>query len=70
METMRCYFMRDGHIAAIKLLDPSPDEHAIVYALALIRVRDDECDGVEVWDRERMVFQYPPTVSERRNIAG
>ena len=57
---MRCYFMRDGHIASVELLDQLSDEQAIAAAgqRFLVRVREG-FDGFEVWDRERRVFRYP-----------
>jgi hypothetical protein len=53
--------MRDGHIAAVELLDDVPDdESAIDKARILFNARTREhFDGFAIWDRERLVFRYP-----------
>jgi hypothetical protein len=58
---MRCYFMRDGHIAAVELLDDVTDDNSAidkVRVLFNLRTRE-HFDGFEIWDRERRVFRYP-----------
>jgi hypothetical protein len=58
---MRCYFLKNGHIGAVEVLEPGlSDTDAIKKGstLFLKRLRDGY-DGFEVWDRERVVFRYP-----------
>ena len=58
---MRCYFMRNGHIAAVEILDDVKDDATAIKrgsALFLQRVRAG-FEGFEIWERDRMVFQYP-----------
>jgi hypothetical protein len=60
-QAMRCYFMRDGHIAAVEILpDASSDGDAIKQACMLFvsRLRD-SFDGFELWDQARKVYCYP-----------
>ena len=56
---MRCYFMRDGHIAAVELLSDASDAAAIAQALVLFKERQDKFAGFEVWDRARFVYRFP-----------
>jgi hypothetical protein len=62
---MRCYFMRDGHIASVEFLESTTDRERVVEAEALfnIKARDAGCDGFEVWDGPRFVYRYPPDKS-------
>jgi hypothetical protein len=65
---MRCYLMRNGHIAAVELLeDVTDDRDAIKQGSArfLGRLREGY-EGFEIWERDRMVFRYP----EDENQAG
>lgn len=56
---MRCYLKRDGHIRAVEELPGLTDAEAISTCHALFVARGKEFDGFEVWDRARMVVQYP-----------
>jgi hypothetical protein len=58
---MRCYFLRDGHIAAVEVLpDGSDDDTAIKQSCMLFVSRLGESfDGFELWDRARKVYCYP-----------
>lgn len=56
---MRCYFMRDGHIAAVELLSDVSDAAAIAQAVVLFKDRQDKYAGFEVWDRARFVHRFP-----------
>lgn len=65
---MRCYFMRDGRIAGVKLLDGMRDDATAIKRgceLFLDRVREG-IEGIEIWERDRLVFRYP----EEENAAG
>lgn len=58
---MRCYFMRNGHIAAVEVLEEGSDDKAAIKqgsALFVARLRQG-FEGFEIWDRERVVFRYP-----------
>ena len=57
---MRCYFMRDGHIASVELLDVKSDEEAVEKCRALFEERKAKFDGFEVWDRTRKIAHGPP----------
>ena len=57
---MRCYFMRDGHIAAVELLDVKSDEEAVEKCRALFEERKSKFEGFEVWDRTRKIAHGPP----------
>ncbi len=56
---MRCYFLAQGHIQAVEVLEVASDEEAIKKASALFEERrhDRGFEAFEVWDRDRMVFQ-------------
>jgi len=56
---VRCYFMRDGHIAAVELLTDTSDVAAIAQALELFAKREGKYAGFEVWDRARFVYRFP-----------
>lgn len=61
---MRCYFIRDGHIAAVEALTAATDDDAIrqaerLFAERLFRDRDERFVSFEVWDRARFVYRYP-----------
>ena len=58
---MRCYFMKNGHIAAVEVLEEGIEDGAAIKVggvLFLARIRDG-FEGFEIWDRERVVFRYP-----------
>ncbi len=59
---MRCYFMQKGHIADVEQLPGLNDEQAVEKSREMFEARKDEADyeGFEVWDRSRMIIQYPP----------
>ncbi len=62
---MRCYFMQDGHIAAVELLPEGlSDQDATERAKALFRERWKQAryDGLEVWDKTRFIYRGPPTL--------
>jgi hypothetical protein len=57
---MRCYFMKDGHIQAVEELPDLWDDQVIEKSHRLFEAKPKgQFDGFEVWDRTRMVFQYP-----------
>jgi hypothetical protein len=64
---MRCYFMRDGHIAGVEEMPSLTDEEAVQKARSLFAARKDKFkfDGFEVWELARVVIQEPPTAPGR-----
>ena len=66
---MRCYFLRDGHIAGVEIAaTPAPpgfsDRDAIARAHILSSKRKGPLDGFEVWDSGRAVLRHPDTYAE------
>ena len=60
---MRCYFMRDGHIGAVEMLQPADDKAIIEQARSLFKELGPlrTADGFEVWDGPRFVYRFPET---------
>ena len=58
---MRCYFMRNGYIDRVVLLENVTDDSAAIKkgAELFIARLSLNFDGFEIWDRDRMVFRYP-----------
>ena len=58
---MRCYFMKAGHILAVRLLSQDDDEGRIRQAKELFEMAGKrlDADGFEVWDGPRFVFRFP-----------
>ena len=58
---MRCYFLKDGRIAAVELLSADTDEGRIAEARDLFNVKGlpRGAEGFEVWDQGRFVYRYP-----------
>lgn len=63
---MRCYLMRNGHIASVEFLIPAPDEALIEQGKAHFRrlAADTSVDGFEIWDGARKVHVYPPDIDQ------
>ena len=59
---MRCYFMRNGHIAAVEYLTTPDDDGRIAEARELFRSKGASrgADGFEVWDGLRFLYRFPP----------
>ena len=60
---VRCYFMKDGHIAAVEYLHRETDGSRIAEARELFELkgRPRGAEGFEVWDGPRFVYRYPET---------
>jgi hypothetical protein len=58
---MRCYLMRDGHIAAVELLSSSTDETRIAEAREIFESNQStrQFDGYEVWEGARFIYRWP-----------
>jgi hypothetical protein len=65
---MRCYFMRNGHIASVEVLEGVTDDAAAIKlgSTSFLKRLRDGFEGFEIWERDRMVFRYP----EDENQAG
>jgi hypothetical protein len=62
---MRCYFLRDGHLAGVEMLPPGfSDEDAIARAHILSSKRKGPLDGFEVWERGRAIVRHPDPYAE------
>jgi hypothetical protein len=59
---MRCYFMKDGHIADVEpeALEGLSDQQAVERARQLFEARRDKFDGFEVREGARVIIQEPP----------
>jgi hypothetical protein len=60
---MRCYFIRDGHIAAVKVFpEGTSDEVAVEEGRKLYdQIKDEhKYEGFEVWKEARHVYRWPP----------
>jgi len=56
---MRCYLLRNGHIAAVEVIDGESDQAVIEKARAVFEARKTEYEGFEVWAGPRFVCRYP-----------
>lgn len=58
---MRCYFMRDGHIMGVELLDQTDDVGRIARSRELFETKGkpEGAEGFEVWDGPRFVYRFP-----------
>ncbi|OAI45493.1 hypothetical protein AYO42_00205 [Rhizomicrobium sp. SCGC AG-212-E05] len=58
---MRCYFMKDGHIASVEPLTQTTDEFLIVEAREFFELKGKPrgAEGFEVWDGPRFIYRYP-----------
>jgi len=57
---MRCYFLRDGHIAGVEILPAGiSDEEAIAKAHSAALKRKGLFESLEVWERGRFVYRAP-----------
>jgi hypothetical protein len=53
---MRCFLLRNGHVAGVETLPGLSDEAAIAKAHLLFSERSAQFDGFEVWEGARVVF--------------
>jgi hypothetical protein len=58
---MRCYFMRDGKIENVEMLQDGPDEDLIQQAKLLFDQHKaiERYDGFEIWSGKRFVYREP-----------
>jgi len=59
---MRCFFLRDGHIKAVHILEEDSDDGLIEQARKKFFFEGGRsvADGFEVWHGPRFVFRFPP----------
>jgi hypothetical protein len=59
---MRCFFMKDGHITAVQLLNSDTDDGLVEQATKAFYAKGGRgaADGFEVWDGPRFVSRFPP----------
>jgi hypothetical protein len=58
---MRCYFIKEGRIAAVEFLARASDEASISQARELFTVKGAPrgAEAFEVWDGDRFLYRYP-----------
>ena len=63
---MRCYFMKDGHIAGVEYLIQTDDEERVSEAHKIFNTKGKPrgADGFEVWDGPRFIYRYPENGSK------
>lgn len=62
---MRCYLLKNQHIAAVEFLAPGSDQELIEQSHGHFERRAEErFDGFEVWDAARRVYSWPEQSSE------
>jgi hypothetical protein len=57
--------MKAGHIVGVEELPGLSDQEAVEKAHRLSAQRKDPLDGFEVWERARVVLQYPAPAPEK-----
>lgn len=59
--SLRCFFIKDGHIVAVEFLTSTDDSARVAEARRLFEKlgRQHGADGFEVWDRGRFVARFP-----------
>ncbi len=67
---MRCYFLRGGHIVAVKELTGLSDKEAIVKAQVLFSESELPVGAFEVWDQTRVLIRHPPIAQEPARAGG
>jgi hypothetical protein len=67
---MRCYFIKDGHIAGVELLNQTTDDARIAEARELFALKGlpRGAEGFEVWDRNRFIYRYPERADDSAAI--
>ena len=58
---MRCYFMKQGHIAGVEFMHSKTDEACIAEAREAYKLNGEPrgAEGFEVWDGPRFLYRYP-----------
>jgi hypothetical protein len=61
--------MMKGHIAAVEMLTPAPDEKLVQQARGHFarRRQEEPFDGFEVWDHARRVYTWPEESDELKS---
>ena len=61
---MRCYFIRNGHVAGSRELPDLSDQEAIEQSNLLFKERPGAYDTFEVWEQARVVYLHTPPNSK------
>lgn len=58
---LRCYFMKNGHIASVEFLSATDERERIAEARRIFETAGKKhgAEGFEVWDGPRFVYRYP-----------
>ncbi len=55
---MRCYFMKNGHIASVQILDGCTEAEAAEKSRALFATVSDKFEGFEVWNGAKPLLRH------------
>jgi hypothetical protein len=61
---MRCYFIKNGHVAGLRELPDLSDQEAIDQSKLLFKEQPGAYDTFEVWERARVVYLHTPPNSK------
>ncbi len=61
---MRCYFIRDGHVAGLRELPDVSDREAIEQSKLLFKEQPGAYDTFEVWEQARVVYLHSWPISK------
>lgn len=59
--------MRGGHIVGVEALPGLSDQEAIDKGHELFKAREERLDGFEVWDMARVLVQWPPPTTVKKD---
>jgi hypothetical protein len=62
LQHLRCYFLKSGHIVGVEEMLGLSEFEAIEKGRTLFETRKTAVDGFEIWERARVVMQYPDRV--------
>jgi hypothetical protein len=61
---MRCYFIKGGDVDGVEELLVVTQSEAIELARTLFEKRKWELEGFEVWDDDRLLYEFPDPVKK------
>jgi len=61
---MRCYFIRNGHVAGLRELPDLSDQEAIEHSKLLFKEQPGAYDTFEVWEQARVVYLHTSPISK------
>ena len=68
--SMRCYFLKAGHIEAVEELPGLSDDEAVTKRASCFSERSHLFDGFEVWDRTQVIVGTRPSIRAARPRLG